>query len=332
MALDPDTVAPLKAGALWKLLLLSIFLLPATACRSIAPAQPPLSPAIFTPDGAGIIFSAARGETCFLFEADVASGSTHRLTKASSGCETDPAFSPDGKQLAFMRAPRSGAHAALMVANPDGSAPRTLVAGDEDNLQPVFIPYSNQILFLRSDAFEHYSPVVNNRRHKFDLFSADLFTGRVTALTHKQFYEISHVSVSADGQQVLLSVYDSEGSLFLAAPTANPGAPTLRLQPKVPDAPEPSPALYNALWLPNGASILFSAAIQPPNGGDFNYNVYRLTISSGTIEQLTHLTGLLDGLSVSANGEKAVLLHHGAYSVLDLDTGKLAPISLKMPA
>jgi Tol biopolymer transport system component len=88
--------------------------------------------------------------------------------------------------------------------------------------------------------------------------------------------------------------------------------------------------LYNALWLPDGRSIIFSAASQPPDG-NFDYNVYRLDIPSGAIEQLTYLTGLLDGLSVSTDGKKAVLLHQDVYSILDLGTHQLRPVRLQKP-
>ena len=98
------------------------------ACGSAEPRQATFSRTIFTPDGTAIVFPFTLGETCFLSKADIATGANHRVTKASSGCESDPAFSPDRKALAYMRAPRRGARAALMVAKPDGTGARTLVS------------------------------------------------------------------------------------------------------------------------------------------------------------------------------------------------------------
>jgi len=65
--------------------------------------------------------------------------------------------------------------------------------------------------------------------------------------------------------------------------------------------------------------------------GNFDYNVYRLDMTSGSVEQLTRLTGLLDGLSVSADGTKAVLLRGDVYSILDLNTHRLTPVRLRKP-
>src|ERR1035438_5364031 len=312
-------------------LILVLPVLLATACRFTQSAQPPLSPAVFTPDGSAIVFSIAKEKSCFLYKADIASGATHRLTQSTSGCESDAAFSPDGRQLAYMCAPGRGTHAALLLANPDGTSARTLVSSDEDNFQPVFVPHSNQVLFLRSGAFEHYSPLVANRRHKVGLVSADLSSGILTSLTQQASHEFSHFSVSADGKQIIMSVSTfPEGDHFLIAPIDEPEKPTQSLQPKVPNCPSPSPVLYNSLWLPDGRSIIFSAASQPPDG-NFDYNVYRLDIPSGAIEQLTYLTGLLDGLSVSTDGKKAVLLRQDVYSILDLGTHQIRPVRLQKP-
>lgn len=297
------------------------------ACRSSHPYQPPLSPAIFTPDGSAIVFSEAREDNCFLYQADIASGALRRITKATSGCEFDPAFSPDGRQLAFMKARSSGEHAALVISKPDGTDNHIVVPATDDNLRPVFVPRSNQILFLRSGAFEHHSPLVDNHRHKFDVFSVDTETGKVNSLTEQGFYEINNISVSADGKQILLSAYTGTYNFFIA-PVAKYHIPEAGLRPSVPNGPPGGPVSYGAVWLPDGKSFLFFAATEPQGGGNFDYNVYRFTIASGTAEKLTQFSGMLDGFNVSADGKKAVILRQGVYSILDLTTKQLTPVKL----
>ena len=62
-----------------------LFLL-AFGCRSSRPLQPPLSPAVFHPDGTAIVFSVARGKTCFLYKADIATGTMQRITARPRAC------------------------------------------------------------------------------------------------------------------------------------------------------------------------------------------------------------------------------------------------------
>lgn len=297
-------------------------------CRSSRPYQPPLSPAIFTPDGSAIIFSVANEGNCFLYKADIASGAVRRVTLDKRVCEFDPAFSPDGQQLAFMSASQSGEHAALVIGKPDGTGMRILVPNTEDNLRPVFVPHSKLILFLRSGAFEHHSPLVDNRRHKFDVFSVDTETGKVNSLTEQEFYEISNISVSADGKQMLLSAYTGNDNFFIA-PVAKYHIPETGLRPSVPNGPSSGPVNYGAVWLPDSKSFLFFGATVPPGKDEFDYNVYRFTIASGTAEKLTQFSGMLDGFSVSRDGKRAVILRQGVYSILDLSTRKLTPIALQ---
>jgi Tol biopolymer transport system component len=193
---------------------------------------------------------------------------------------------------------------------------------------PAFVSHSKQVLFLRSGAFEHHSPLVDNHRHKFDVFSVDTETGQVNSLTEQKFYEINNVSVSADGKQILLSAYTGTDNFFIA-PVAKYHIPEAGLQPSVPNGPQGGPIDRRAVWLPDGKSFLFSAATEPPGGGNFDYNIYRFTIASGTVEKLTQSSGMMDGFSVSADGKKAVILRQGVYSILDLSTKQLTSVKLQ---
>ena len=272
-----------------------------------------------------MVYSRVEGRNCYLYRHDLATGKEQRVTTAKAGCETDPAYSPDGALLAFMRAPEAGKRAALIVAKSDGTSERVAVDNTEDNLAPVFVPHAHSIVFLRSAAFEHYSPLVDNARHKFDVFEVDLDNNRVTQLTHEKFYEISHLSVSSDGKRLLMSVtLYPQGELFRVLPLGDAKSPSHDLQPALPNAPTPHPIDVEGTWSPDGKSIFFKAATEQPNSENFDYNLYRLDLDSGKIEQLTHLKGLLEGFSLSNDGRKAVILRQGHFYLLDVSSRDLA--------
>jgi serine/threonine protein kinase/Tol biopolymer transport system component len=90
----------------------------------------------FSPDGASIYY-ALRGEerSGALYQIATLGGQTRKLF---TGIDSVVVFSPDGKQMAFLRsdAPAAGS-SALMVANADGSAVRVLAA---KKLPEQFVP------------------------------------------------------------------------------------------------------------------------------------------------------------------------------------------------
>jgi TolB protein len=71
-------------------------------------------------------------------------GSLRRLTHG--GIDNDPAWSPDGQRIAFLRAHRN-VDPTLIVANADGSGQRPLPLQSSEG--PVFSPDSRRILFVR---------------------------------------------------------------------------------------------------------------------------------------------------------------------------------------
>jgi Tol biopolymer transport system component len=62
-----------------------------------------------------------------------------------SGEGTEPAWSPDGKRLAFVRS--SGGHAHLFVARADGTNAQRITEGPSDDEHPSWSPDGNRIVF-----------------------------------------------------------------------------------------------------------------------------------------------------------------------------------------
>ncbi|HET7623311.1 MAG TPA: LpqB family beta-propeller domain-containing protein, partial [Gemmatimonadaceae bacterium] len=71
-------------------------------------------------------------------------GKERRLTRSNSGSERGPAFSPDGKWIAFVHADESGS--ALRIASTGGDSVRTSVS-DRDIERPVWSPDGARIAF-----------------------------------------------------------------------------------------------------------------------------------------------------------------------------------------
>lgn len=68
------------------------------------------------------------------------------------GSGSSPAFSPDGKRIAFSRI--EGAHAHVFVANADGSDPVRVTDGSADDVEPAWSPDGKMLVFCSAHGNE----------------------------------------------------------------------------------------------------------------------------------------------------------------------------------
>lgn len=290
-----------------------------------------MGPVSFSPDGKSIVFAYEKPDSCFIYKADVHGGMAARLTKNQQGCESDPAFSDDGKLIAYSYAAPGGRHSNLYLINADGSNPHLLLESDADDIHPVFAHDGKALYFMRSLFFGHYSPIVRPRRHDFGLFRLDLNRKRAEALTNSKFYEVSAPSLSPDGKSIAFSIFTQAGEILRFYSVAD-GQETLKLEPHVSGQPSSGPILSGVCYMPDGKGIIFQAA---SNGSPyFNYDVYRMGLDGGKAENLTHSIGYASGVRPSPDGKTAMLLkwdvsqNTNELEMLDMATGKISPVKI----
>jgi Tol biopolymer transport system component len=80
-----------------------------------------------------------------------------------SGEGSEPSWSPDGKQLAFVRV--SGGHAHVFIASAEGAEVRQITEGPTDDEEPAWSPDGGRLVFCSANATVH-------------ALQADLFTVR----------------------------------------------------------------------------------------------------------------------------------------------------------
>ena len=74
-----------------------------------------------------------------------------QLTDSADGVDADPAWSPDGKQIAFRRKvpnPGGGTNEDILVMNADGTAARAVAATPAADFKPVWSPDSKNLLII----------------------------------------------------------------------------------------------------------------------------------------------------------------------------------------
>jgi Tol biopolymer transport system component len=294
-----------------------------------------------SPDGKLVAVAFKKGSTSFIYRIDVDTGNATRLTNAKSGYESSPAFSADGKRIAFTYWPEGGSHAGIVLVNVDGSAIQQWSPSEVTAFSPVLSPDNTTIVFGRSGYYGSYSPIAQPGLHAWRFYASDLDGSNVRQLTDESFYNASPVSVSPDGKSmaVMTEGYDTKLQIAIYS-LAHPGSPTRSLKPHVPKEPDHKNPIVNfPNYMPDGKSLLFMAASDGKlPWSAFDYDVYRVDINTGAVERLTKGNGYATDLKVSADGKTAAFLkwrldwrHIPVMSqvyLLDVQTHKLTPLKV----
>ncbi len=150
-----------------------------------------------SPDGSRIAFSAL-GDVWILKKGEKKPAP---LTK-DSFIEIDPAWSPDGKQLAYA-SDRAG-NMDLWVRDLSTGKERCLLDAPEPIVMPVWSPDGSKIAFYQSDSKSFGKAILN---------TLEVSSGKVT-IAHEAFFDGGQPSWSPDGKQLVLSALQPYSSRY----------------------------------------------------------------------------------------------------------------------
>jgi Tol biopolymer transport system component len=289
-------------------LILLFLLLPMTWS---APCSGQIRSVCLSPDGKIVAMEFKKGSTNFIYKVFVDTGKAIRLTTTQDGYESSPAFSADGKRIAFTYWPKGGSHSGIALVNLDGSVIQQWSPTEDTDFSPVLSADNKTIVFGRAGYYGNYSPIAQPGLHAWRFYASDLDGANVRQITNEAFYNAGPASVSPDGKNmaVMTEGFDAGRQIAIYS-LARPGSPMRSLKPHVPrEADHKNPIVDFPNYMPDGKSILFMAA---SNGkglrSEFDYDVYQLSIETGTVERLTKGNGYASDLRVSADGKTAAFL------------------------
>jgi Tol biopolymer transport system component len=263
-----------------------------------------------SPDGKFLAVDFGQDNTSFIYEINVNTGIATRLTDATTGTEAGPAFSPDGKRIAYSFSPGNGTHSVIVVVDFDGSNRYSWAPSDGNDYWPVFSPDNQTLIFSRSGYYGNYSPIAQPHPHAWSFYASDLHGTNVRQLTNESFYMASPPSVSSDGKRMVAATEGVDTPRQIAVYSLDSsGKPALSLRPHVPrEADHKDPILDDPNFMADGKSILFMAASNGKLWQGYDYDIYRVDIESGKLERLTKGNGYASDLRVSGDGKTAAFL------------------------
>ena len=299
----------MQTRAIPKISVAAVLLLSLSSCRSqtVTPSRDQvIVPAQQT--DAREVYAKSAGEMSFVYVVD--GGTPRRLTNARNAWEADPILSSDCRLIAYSSGPTRDGRADIWIAHVDGSHAHRVSGIDQDASMPAFGPDGRTVFYAISRSFGHSSPIAASRRHDFDVVKViadpdQTIPGSTSMeLTQSYFRDLQSLSVSPDGEQFLVSTSGYPiGALLQEFWVDHPLRQHRIFQPHISGESSTGPSFGQARYLGNGMEIVFTAATEPVGGGDFDYNVYRISeVTGGDLTQLTHHKGMMDSLSVSPHG------------------------------
>jgi Tol biopolymer transport system component len=280
-------------------------------------------------DGKLVAVEFEKSGTSFVYKIPVETGVATRLTSAKDGKESSPAFSQDGKRIAYTYWPADHRRSRITIINIDGSDSREWKPSDANDLSPMFAPDDETIIFSRSEFYGSSSPVAQPHHHGWNFYAAKLDGTNVHRITDESFYMASPPSVSPDGKSIVVVTEGLESNRQIAIYSVDrPGNPVQTFRPHVQkEADHKNPLLAYPNYMPDGKSVLFMDGSNGKHG--YDYDVYRLDLGTGSVERLTNGNGYATDLKVSADGRTAVFLKWRKSWLGELTTNEICLLDLQ---
>jgi TolB protein len=222
--------------------------------RVLVPAEFGVQSPAWRPDGRAVAFVSARRGNPGIFLADVDSGRVERLVARGTTGRSDPAFSRDGRFIAYTRSYRGSD---ILVARPDGSAPRVLFRDGRDNTEPTWSPDGTRIAFIRNTRVAVIS--VQSRRARL-LSPGDEWARSPAWAPNGQSIAFVRTAVNSD-----------RGRLAVMRPD---GSRLRNLAPHFQD-------VVDLAWSPDSRWLVFTRRVSPDS------ELYRLRLSDGVARKVT---------------------------------------------
>lgn len=119
----------------------------------------------------------------------IGTDSPKRLTNSAAGVDADPAWSPDGTQIAFRRKvpnPAGGGNDDVFVMNADGSGAKAVATTPAADFKPIWSPDSKNLLIISNRKTAEGGP-----GRRFDLWLTRVSDGEVLANLDLQSRQIT---------------------------------------------------------------------------------------------------------------------------------------------
>jgi TolB protein len=219
--------------------------------RVLAPAEFGVQSPAWRPDGRAVAFVSSRRGNPGIFLVDVDGRRVERLVARGRTARGDPAFSADGRFIAYFRGND------ILVARADGSSPRVLFRDGRQNTEPTWAPDGTRIAFVRNTRVAVVS--VRTRRARL-LSPGDEWAMSPAWAPNGRSIAFVRTPVNSDRGRLAVMRPDGSGLRNLA--------------PHLQD-------VVDLAWSPDSRWLVFTRRISPDS------ELFRLRLSDGAVRKVT---------------------------------------------
>jgi Tol biopolymer transport system component len=260
----------------------------------------------FAPDGGSIVLVRSQGDSSRIEKVVLNSGKSSPIGQALQCMASAPTYSPDGARIAIVCESRPTGLSGILIMDADGGDLHPLFSSNSDNYDFAahFTPDGMEVYFGRLPSFVKDTGSGGAPSRRWDVYSASIDGKDERPLTDRHFEDFG-MSFSADGRKFLLAGDSASGTRLHLYSLDDSGKSETTIQPLIPNGAR-TPEFSDVVLSSDGRSIYFMAASEGKNA--FDYDVYRLDLTSNALEKFTASNGYATDLCVSSDGKTAVFL------------------------
>lgn len=266
-----------------------------------------------------VIFAVFLVRTKATTERFPAAAMTTRPLISTPGLFLQPAFSPDGLQLAYTWHSNTDLHQSIYVQNIYDDRRSLLIDTGRDDYAPTWSPNGDRIAFLHTgSAPQTFEVIVVNRRTPAQ-------QRRIATVCDASdaFHGAPSLSWSPDGRSLVTTDCEKNGNPGLTVISVETGALGHLTAPPARTVDD------QAVYSPDGAQIAFRRS-----EGDASDDIYLIPSTGGTARKITTQSNPIDGLAWSADGRRIIFssahaTSQGSIWSLSIDGGE--PVAVTTP-
>ena len=239
-----------------------------------------------SPNDKEIAFTYFENDHGALYTAPAEGGEAELLLEPKEGKDDlQPAYSPDGKSLVFLRKwdGEEHLHKQLMLYK-DGNA-HPLLDEEEFVSYVEFAPDGEHLYFVKNSK---YTETYNDRTQPngFDIYRMNVNTEDIEQITDMNTVSISSLQVIEDGEKLMYSTdYETSSIKIIDLESEE----TKTVLPESPDYSKAQNPLLSAPRLsPDGKVIAFADVASKTENGTFQYEIFTMDKEGGNITQVTN--------------------------------------------